>query len=322
MNPQQTTRGGQMPTSSDKTDQNIDSETGEAADLNAHPPPFGELIKFWRSTLGYSQQQLAAKISTTPRHISFLETGRSQPIADMVERLSKALELDELGHNTLMSAAGLQSRLEPINLNLAEHQRLRRELSLPLQYHDPYPAVLVDQLGDIALFNRSWLNLLSLGGPIALNFPDRANLLDMYFATVGMRQNILDWEQFACVVLLRTKEQQILTGNERIGKLIEWLEAYEGVPENWALRGREDEKRNDSNYRFSLSIGEQNLAWKVVVLGAEPMRSNAASTLLMHQFFPANAATRALFQSKAAKEKTVIPDDERASHRLLCHYEN
>ena len=311
-----------MPSAAQQPDQKNTSESADSGTATNNPP-FGELIKFWRSALNYSQQELAAKLETTPRHISFLETGRSQPLAEMVSRLANALELDESGHNTLMSAAGLMVNLGPIDLALDEHRALRKQLSLPLAYHDPFPALMVDQLGDIALFNKSWLRMLSVGGPLSLNLPLNSNLLDMYFATAGIRQHILEWEQFACVALLRAKEQQILTGNQRIGKLIEWLEAYEGVPENWALRARKDYKRSNSNYKFALQIDDINLSWHVVVLGAEPMRSNAASNLLLHQFFPANEETRVLFESDGLKQTPGDSEDDEFDFRTysnLCDY--
>ena len=167
--------------------------------------PFGELVKFWRSARHYSQQTLAEKTGTTPRHISFLETGRSQPTTDMIVRLSQALDLDRMGHDTLMSAGGFVDIREPLDLASAEHSRLRKRLSLPLANHDPFPAVIVDQIGDIALINRSWLGLLNLDTHLNLDFGDKANLMDFYFGMAGMRQYIVNWEQFACVVLLRFK---------------------------------------------------------------------------------------------------------------------
>src|SRR5262245_64626794 len=83
----------------------------------AHPerpdrPPsrqsrFGELLRRWRVRRGMSQLALAGAAGTPPRHVSFLETGRSRPGADLVLRLADALDVPLRGRNELMAAAGL-----------------------------------------------------------------------------------------------------------------------------------------------------------------------------------------------------------------------
>jgi hypothetical protein len=50
--------------------------------MPAEPPrvsPFGHHVRRWRAIRRMSQLDLAAAASTTPRHLSFAETGRSRP---------------------------------------------------------------------------------------------------------------------------------------------------------------------------------------------------------------------------------------------------
>ena len=53
-----------------------------------------------------SQLDLAATAMTTPRYMSFLETGRAKPSRDMVLRLADALEVPLRDRNGLLLAAG------------------------------------------------------------------------------------------------------------------------------------------------------------------------------------------------------------------------
>ena len=53
-----------------------------------------------------SQLDLAAAAATTPRHMSFVETGRSQPSREMVLRLAGALDVPLRDRNGLLVAAG------------------------------------------------------------------------------------------------------------------------------------------------------------------------------------------------------------------------
>ena len=54
---------------------------------------FGKTLKTLRRTLGISQLALAAQLSSTQRHLSFLETGRSKPTVGFLRRLCSELNL-------------------------------------------------------------------------------------------------------------------------------------------------------------------------------------------------------------------------------------
>ena len=53
-----------------------------------------------------SQLDLASAAMTTPRHMSFLETGRSRPSREMVLQLAGALDVPLRDRNGLLLAAG------------------------------------------------------------------------------------------------------------------------------------------------------------------------------------------------------------------------
>lgn len=55
--------------------------------------PFGTRLRYWRRRSGVSQLELAARAGTTPRHVSFIETGRSRPGRELVLRLAAALDI-------------------------------------------------------------------------------------------------------------------------------------------------------------------------------------------------------------------------------------
>ena len=53
-----------------------------------------------------SQLDLAAAAATTPRYMSFVETGRAQPSREMVQRLATAMDIPLRDRNGLLVAAG------------------------------------------------------------------------------------------------------------------------------------------------------------------------------------------------------------------------
>src|SRR5712692_6385047 len=70
------------------------------------PTSFGSRLRWWRVHRGRSQLDLAGAAGTTQRHVSFLESGRTQPSREMVLRLATALDVPLRQQNALLLAAG------------------------------------------------------------------------------------------------------------------------------------------------------------------------------------------------------------------------
>lgn len=55
---------------------------------------FGLRLKELRSKKGITQYQLAELVEIDPKHMSHIETGRSFPKADLIEKFAKALDVN------------------------------------------------------------------------------------------------------------------------------------------------------------------------------------------------------------------------------------
>ena len=67
---------------------------------------FGPLLRQWRTRRRLSQLDLAVESDVSARHISFLETGRSNPSREMVLRLATQLDVPLRERNQLLLGAG------------------------------------------------------------------------------------------------------------------------------------------------------------------------------------------------------------------------
>ncbi len=67
---------------------------------------FSHLLRHWRQLRRLSQLELAGEANVSARHLSFLESGRSQPSREMVQLLGMALDLPLEERNVLHVAAG------------------------------------------------------------------------------------------------------------------------------------------------------------------------------------------------------------------------
>src|SRR5262245_43120370 len=67
--------------------------------------PVGSLLREWRQRRRLTQMDLALQAEISPRHLSFVETGRSQPSREMVMHLSEELAIPLRERNVLLVSA-------------------------------------------------------------------------------------------------------------------------------------------------------------------------------------------------------------------------
>ncbi|MER5453011.1 helix-turn-helix transcriptional regulator, partial [Streptomyces sp. NPDC002764] len=66
---------------------------------------FGELLRDWRLSVGWTQDELAVRSGVSVHSISVLEAGRRQPRLSSVSQLADALALDPRRREQLLAAA-------------------------------------------------------------------------------------------------------------------------------------------------------------------------------------------------------------------------
>jgi len=104
-------------------------------------PPFGEKLRAWRKRRGFSQLDLAVEAETTPRYVSFIETGRSRPGLDVVLRIADALQLSLRDKNALLKSAGLAPVFSERPLDDNALAPILHVVDQVLVNHNPYPAI-------------------------------------------------------------------------------------------------------------------------------------------------------------------------------------
>src|SRR3954465_13112341 len=105
----------------------------------------GPLLRDWRRRRRLSQLDLALEAGISARHLSFVETGRSRPSADMVLLLAQQLDVPLRERNQLMPAAGYAPAYEQRTLDDPEMAPVSAAVQQVLRGHEPYPALIVDR---------------------------------------------------------------------------------------------------------------------------------------------------------------------------------
>ena len=156
-----------------------------------------------RGDLGLSQAALASTLGSTQRHLSFLETGRSQPTRAFLGRLCSELNLSAAQRGALFESSGFAS---PVSHQGSAGQDVEAALDMmQTQVLDqwPYPALVLDPGWNILRLNthtRTLFGAFGLGAG-----PGPANLIEILLSE-HMRTMVVNWTQVCAAIYFRLRK--------------------------------------------------------------------------------------------------------------------
>ena len=185
---------------------------------------FGDLLRRWRQDRGVSQLALASDADVSPRHLSFVETGRSAPSRGLVLRLAEHLEIPLRGRNELLLAAGFAPEYSQSGLDAPALSMVRVAIRQLLTGHNPYPALVVDRHWNLVEANAA-ADVLIEDVPDELAAPP-FNVLRYSMHPAGLAPRILNLEQWREHVLGRLDREVRATGDAGLAELYGELRDY------------------------------------------------------------------------------------------------
>lgn len=187
-------------------------------------PPVGTLLREWRERRRRTQLDLALDAGVSPRHLSFVETGRSAPSAEMVLLLAKRLDVPIRERNQLLLAAGYAPAFPERSLGDPELTAVREALDLILAGQEPCPAVVVDRRWNLVAANGAMAALAANVDPTLLEPP--ANVMRIGLHPDGLMKDILNPGDVQAHFIGRLERQAALTGGAELVALLEEVAAY------------------------------------------------------------------------------------------------
>lgn len=169
----------------------------------------------------------------TPRHVSFVESGRARPSREMVEALARALDVPLRERNQLLLAAGYAPLYRETGVDEPAMAQIRAALDQVLRHHEPFPAVVMDRHWDILMANVAATAMFAwLLGRERSERP--ANVLRLMFDPDGLRPFVANWEQVAEALVQRVHREAIGgVPDASTASLLQELLALPGVPDRW-----------------------------------------------------------------------------------------
>jgi transcriptional regulator with XRE-family HTH domain len=174
------------------------------------PSDFGRLLRLWRNHARMSQLELAARAEMSQRHLSFIETGRARPGADVVHRVGEALALPLRDRNRLMAAAGLAPHYPEVSLDAASVAPFRSAIRRLLEAHEPFPAFVLDRWWDVVDANRAGQRLFPRVGE------SYTNVVEAFLAPGGLRDMVVNFPEVASMYLRRLEADVAEASDDRL----------------------------------------------------------------------------------------------------------
>jgi len=181
-----------------------------------------------------SQLDLALAAEVSPRHVSFLETGRSRPSQEMILRLGSTLDVPLREQNAMLRAAGLEEAFADPGPETPFAPAVERAIDRMMAQHEPFPLVVFDRKYDIVRLNEGASRLLPLfvADPGALEPP--LNAMALLFDPRGARPFVEDWPQTARSMLSRLHREVLASGGDaELGALLDRILELPEVPASW-----------------------------------------------------------------------------------------
>jgi transcriptional regulator with XRE-family HTH domain len=181
----------------------------------------GELLRQWRQRRQLSQLDLALGANVSARHVSLIETGKSNPSADMVLRLAAQLDIPLRDRNQLLLAAGFAPRYSERAFDKNVRSLARDAIARVLRAHEPYPALVIDRRWNIVQTNHATAPFFAGADPVLLRPP--VNLVRLALHPRGLAPRLRNLTDVRTMLRSRIMRQLATSPDAELTKLYEEL---------------------------------------------------------------------------------------------------
>ena len=262
----------------------------------------GPLLREWRGRRRRSQMDLALEAGVSPKHLSFVETGRSRPSPELLLTLARHLDVPLRERNSLLLAAGYAPRYHETAIDDPASQHVRASLERLLRTHDPYPGVVLNRRWDIVLANDAALKMVA-AVPAELMAP-LPNVFRFSLHPAGVAAFTLNFDEWATYLLAQLGRLVVGTGDAHLAALEAEVLAYPNVVE---LLARTDAAGDDEPQLLvpcRLLVGGAELSLFTTLTTFGTPRDITLDELAVELFFPADDATEAILRGTDTLKET------------------
>jgi transcriptional regulator with XRE-family HTH domain len=270
---------------------------------------FPALLKYWRGRRGLSQLDLALAAEVSARHISFLESGRARPSAEMVLRLLHTLDLPLRTQNEGLRAAGFEPRFGEAGPETIPPE-IDHAIVRMMAQQEPFPLTVLSGAYQIVEANESARRVFRLfTGDDARRDEPAADMFELVFDPGRLRPFVANWPQLARGMLARLHREVLQAPlDQRLSALLARALRYPEVPPEWRRPDFAEELGGTLAVR--LRRGDLDLSFLTTVTTFSAPRAVAVEELRIESAFPLDERTRLGCEdlAKASSSGARLPD--------------
>jgi transcriptional regulator with XRE-family HTH domain len=267
--------------------------------MTAHQLPFGVLLRRWRERRRMTQADLAFAAESSTRHLSCLETGKSQPSREMIARLAEYLEIPLRDQNTLLLAAGFAPAFQERSLEALN--AAKAAIDSILTAHKPYPAFAVDRHWNIVMSNSALPQLYEGCSADLLRPP--VNSVRLTLHPEGMAPRIVNYPAWRAHIFSVLRQQIDARADPVIQSLLAEISAYPPPPNCEGAESLAASERLATPLRIATRLGVMSFLNTVTVFGTP--NDVTLSELALEKLFPADHQTARI--TKAMVREQGVP---------------
>ncbi len=272
--------------------------TSDAAGL------FPALLKHWRRSRGLSQLDLAIASDVSARHISFLETGRSNPSPEMVIQLGMTLGMPLRQINSMLRSAHHSAAFDEDDVL---PDTVQRALDAMLRHHEPFPVMVIDRYYRLRDLNEGALSVLAFALGIERT-PELSaqevvemgmDVARLTFDPAGARPAVANFDEVGRELLWRI-HREVLTDPEdgELRQLFDDLLASDSTDPEW--RTPDLSASSEPALPIHLRREAVDLRFITMMTAFQAPQNVAVADLRIETWLPADDATAARCQEFAA----------------------
>lgn len=257
-------------------------------------PPFARALQRHRARRGWSQLHLALLAGVSPRHLSFLETGRAAPSREMALRLGAQLGLTLRAQNELLADAGFAPAHPQGALDAPALDAVRAAARRVLDAHEPFPAMVIDRARCVVMQNRAAERLLAPVAP-SLRAPP-VNVYRVLLHPDGLAPRIVNFADHARHLVARLRRDADTSHDAALDALLDEVCAWPAVRDSLRAAPAPTE-----HVALTLRVRDGDHALAFITTSATfgtPFDITVAE-LVIESLIPADAATAARLRDLA-----------------------
>jgi transcriptional regulator with XRE-family HTH domain len=254
----------------------------------------GLLLRQWRQRRQLSQLDLALGVGVSARHLSFVETGRSNASPELLLALAERLEVPLREQNSLLLAAGYAPRFGETRLEDPAMDAARTALERMLTLHDPYPGLAMDLHWNVVLSNKAATRIAAALPPELAEAP--LNVFRACLHPDGLAKQTLNFPEWAAYLLHQLDRLRLLTADPGVSALADEVGRYPNVA---ALPARHGPFEPTVLIPWQVRLDGTELSFLTTLTSFGTPRDITLAELAVELFYPTDTTTEEFFSPLA-----------------------